>query len=101
MAKQTRKMEDRRTLRTKRAIREAFIKLSSKKDINRITVSELSELADIGRGTFYLHYKDVFDLMGTLENEALTNLASMSEDMYNNKGVTDLQPLLDTVVSYI
>ena len=44
---------DRRVLKTKRAIRNAFAKLMVEKDINDITVMELSETADINRKTFY------------------------------------------------
>ena len=32
---------------------------------------ELTELADLNRGTFYLHYKDVFDLLEKTESELL------------------------------
>lgn len=93
-------MEDRRILRTKRAIREAFITLASQTDINKITVSKLSELADLGRGTFYLHYRDIFDLMESLENEALTDLAVMSEDAYAGRQI-GLQLILEATVGYI
>ena len=48
-------MEDRRSIKTKRAIKEAFLKLLHEKEINKITVSDLSRRADLGRGTFYLH----------------------------------------------
>jgi hypothetical protein len=40
-----------------------------KKPVKDISVRELTELADINRGTFYLHYHDVFDLLQNLEEE--------------------------------
>ena len=40
-------MTDRRVNRTKRQIKKALINLLSKKDLSRITVSEITELADI------------------------------------------------------
>ena len=52
-------MTDRRVNRTKRQIKKALINLLSKKALSRITVSEITELADIGRGTFYTHYQDL------------------------------------------
>ena len=55
-------MTDRRVNRTKRQIKKALINLLSKKALSRITVSEITELADIGRGTFYTHYQDIYDL---------------------------------------
>lgn len=53
---------DRRVKRTERAIQSAFFKLISEKDMNKITVKELCELADINKSTFYLHYRDIYDL---------------------------------------
>ncbi|WP_425524836.1 TetR/AcrR family transcriptional regulator [Bacillus atrophaeus] len=62
-------MGDRRSIKTKSAIKHAFLKLLHEKEINKITVSDLSKKADISRGTFYLHYKDVFDLYEQIEDE--------------------------------
>lgn len=53
---------DRRSTRTKQAIKQAFLDLTKEKPINKITIAELSQQADIGRGTFYTHYEDIYDL---------------------------------------
>ncbi|MCI5955329.1 MAG: TetR/AcrR family transcriptional regulator [Lachnospiraceae bacterium] len=42
------------------------------KDIKDISVKELSDLADINRGTFYLHYNDIYDMLGKMEDELFT-----------------------------
>jgi len=55
-------MKDRRVLKTERAIRETFLSLLKDTNLNQITVTELSRRTDLGRGTFYLHYRDVYDL---------------------------------------
>jgi AcrR family transcriptional regulator len=60
---------DRRVKKTKKNIRDALTELMHEKGVKDITVRELSELADINRGTFYTHYKDVFDLLEQIENE--------------------------------
>ena len=51
---------DRRTKRTKKLLTDAFITLLSTKNLNEITIKELCDTADINRGTFYLHYQDLF-----------------------------------------
>lgn len=61
--------EDRRVRKTKKAMMEALTKLLSKKPLNSISVREISDLADINRGTFYLHYRDVYDMVEKLQNE--------------------------------
>ena len=52
---------DRRVKYTKMIIRETFINLLEKKNINKITVSEICKEADINRATFYRYYLDVYD----------------------------------------
>lgn len=65
---------DLRVKKTKSAIINAFLQLRSKKPLERITVKELSDLAEINKATFYLHYKDIYDLSETLENELLDSV---------------------------
>lgn len=72
---------DRRTVRTKNMIKDAFIKLLSQKGFNSISITEITEKADINRGTFYLHYKDKYDLMEKLENELVENLHAIIESV--------------------
>lgn len=62
------KQLDRRVRKTKRQIRNAFTALMLEKNIADITVREIAELADVNRGTFYAHYKDVNDLLAQLES---------------------------------
>ena len=52
-------------------IRKSFTKLLSLKPIQSISVKELCEEAGINRGTFYTHYKDLYDLRDSIEEEAL------------------------------
>ncbi len=63
------KKVDGRVRRTKRLLREGLTELISQKSIKKITVRELSDLVEINRGTFYLHYKDIYDLVEQIENE--------------------------------
>lgn len=68
---------DRRVRKTREALRRCLTTLLQKKKIQEITVRELAEMADINRGTFYLHYKDVYDLMEQMENELMAELEQM------------------------
>ena len=65
---------DLRVKKTKSAIINSFLELRSKKPLERITVKELSDLAQINKATFYLHYKDIYDLSESLEEELLDNV---------------------------
>ena len=63
--------QDRRVKKTKKILKQALARLLLEKDLKDITVKELTTIADVNRGTFYLHYKDVYDLYEQLENETL------------------------------
>ena len=65
---------DRRVVRTKQQIRQALIDLLSQKSENNISVRELTQKANINRGTFYIHYKDIHDLVEQLVDEGVEKL---------------------------
>ena len=60
---------NRRTLYTKKIIKESLIELLQTNDIHQITVTNICKKADINRGTFYTYYKDAFDLLQSIEDE--------------------------------
>jgi len=63
------KREDRRVIYTKRVIRDSFLELLSEKPVEKISVTEICNNADINRGTFYAHYSDPYDLKQKLTEE--------------------------------
>ena len=65
---------DLRQQRTKRSIVNAFLSLRSEKPLEKITVRELSERAEIHKATFYLHYHDVYELSEQLETEVIDRI---------------------------
>ena len=76
------KKEDRRVRRTKKLLTQALTQLLQEKQINEITVKELTDLADMNRGTFYLYYKDMFDMLEKIEDgmfEALDEIVSLHD----------------------
>jgi AcrR family transcriptional regulator len=60
---------DIRAKKTRSSIINAFLELRSKKPLEKITIKELSEKAMINKATFYLHFKDIYDLSDNLETE--------------------------------
>ena len=73
------KPTDRRVLRTKKNIRQAFLHLLSEKSLSQITVKELSNLADINRKTFYMYYSNIEDILAELEDELVLKLVHVFE----------------------
>ena len=54
--------QDLRVVKTLSSIESAFLTLLEKNDLDKITVTELARTARINKGTFYLHYTDIYDL---------------------------------------
>lgn len=74
---------DLRKQRTQKNIIDAFMNLRAKKRLEKITVTELSQLAMINKATFYQHYKDIYDLSDQLEKKAIQEiLASLPHPEY-------------------
>lgn len=64
--------QDRRVTKTKKSIKDAFTSLMLEThSLQSISVTKLVEKADIGRGTFYLHYSDLDALQDEIEDDIL------------------------------
>ena len=65
---------DIRIEKTRQSIINAFIELRSHKELERITIKELCEKAQINKSTFYSHYQDIYHLSDTLETEVVVSI---------------------------
>lgn len=86
-------MSERKT-ETKKLIKVAFTKLLKEKGFNNITVSDITNMAKINRGTFYLHYTDKFDLLEKLENDSIEDLKELlfNKDTHDASNPKELFP---------
>lgn len=71
---------DRRVKYTRKVIKDCFFDLLKEKEINKITVSELCNKADINRATFYRYYLDIYDLLDQIQNEFILELKEISSE---------------------
>ena len=71
---------DLRQKKTLRAIAQSFYALRAQKKLESITVTELCKHAEISKATFYLHYRDIFDLSEQMQNEVIESIFSQMED---------------------
>lgn len=83
------KNQDLRVKRTLRSIREAFYELIQEKDFESISITELTERADINRKTFYLHYSSIMDLATEVEEEILEDLTSQFNSIKDPYDITE------------
>lgn len=55
--------KDRRINRTRRQLRNALMSLILERGYNAVTIEDITERADLGRTTFYLHFRDKEELL--------------------------------------
>jgi AcrR family transcriptional regulator len=81
---------DRRIRRTQKALHAALISLVLEKDYDSITVQEILDRADIGRSTFYLHFRDKDELLiSGMENlkETLNAAIEQKRDSFGSQQI--------------
>ncbi|MBP5308437.1 MAG: TetR/AcrR family transcriptional regulator [Clostridia bacterium] len=61
--------QDIRVVKTRAAVRRAFLSLACEKAVTDISIKEIADEAKINRTTFYLHYKSVEDIYHDIINE--------------------------------
>lgn len=65
---------------TEEAFEEAFLQLYAKAPLRRISVAQVAERAGYTRGTFYLHYESLEDLLRRVEDGLLAELHAVVDD---------------------
>ncbi len=93
--------QDRRIRRTQRLLKDSLIELMEQKEFKNISVKDITELADLNRGTFYLHYTDTYHLLRELEADVLQDFQQMITSYTNNFQRGTLLPILTPVIDYI
>ena len=74
-------MADRRTKNTRRAVKEALLRLLAAKPLAQITVAELAAEADVSRSTFYTHYANTHRVFTALMRDFLGEVRPLSAQL--------------------
>jgi AcrR family transcriptional regulator len=82
---------DRRVQRTRQALRNALLELIQEKEYDSISVEEITQRANLGRATFYLHYKDKEDLLVDEFNERVNERARIISEIPFSAWLPDLE----------
>ncbi len=90
MTKETRK-KDRRVIRTQRCIRNALAQLLVEKDVEKISIKEIAERADVDRKTVYNYYKSVYEILAEMENDWVEDFDGFTKRLENERGAEYLQ----------
>lgn len=92
---------DKRVIKTKNAIFDAFKALVQEKDMADITISELTMRANITRSTFYMYYNTVSDVRTDIENQIIARIDKIMSETDLAEAMSSPYTLLSTVADEI
>ncbi|MGU3469700.1 TetR/AcrR family transcriptional regulator [Paenibacillus sp. D51F] len=79
---------DPRVLRTRQLLKDALIDLLQEMDLEKISVNRIAERATINRVTFYLHYRDIPDMLEKMADDMVDDI----QRVLNQSAVNDRSP---------
>lgn len=88
---------DLRVKKTLLSIKKAFFLIRKRKPIDKISIKELSEKAMINKATFYLHYKDIYDLSESLEKELIKTIIDDVKECELDKSFAKYKTFINTL----
>ena len=71
--------EDRRAKRSRRMLKESLLALMQEKKFQEISARDVTERADLNRGTFYLHYPDTQALLESIIDDTISEAAHLRQ----------------------
>lgn len=92
--------------KTNAAILNALVTVGKTKSLNQITVSDLTRLSGISRGTFYLHYLDKDDLVTKVKDSISSKFQLMLDTgidgtmNYQDLSVGQPYPVIEDIVAF-
>lgn len=87
------KANDLRVVKTKQALHNALMTLLSEKPLENISITEICRVANVNRGTFYLHYEQKEGLFEEYFQEIMEDLYNSYEEPYRAVATLDKNQL--------
>lgn len=85
------KKQPEKTAQTRQRMINAFWEIAEKKGISKVIISEVTKCAGFNRGTFYVYFSDVDDLLYQAEQEIISDLCPKISSVIANAGTLDFQ----------
>lgn len=94
--------DDRRAKRSRRLLKESLLDLMREKDFRDISARDITDTADLNRGTFYLHYPDTQALLESIEDDIVAEAQALVDEHRDDVDSEEsLAPVLLPLLDYI
>lgn len=101
MTNQPTSRTDLRVLRTRRSLRDAFIELLQDMELEKISVNRIAERATVSRVTFYLHYRDIQDMLEKMADEMIGDIRGILIKRADNPTIEENWPIMVNLLEHI
>ena len=96
------KQEDRRRIKTRQQIMQAFEQLIMEEGYDQMNVLKLTSKAKINRSTFYDHYADLDELYHSIIDDLMAHFTSfLVPEVFSEEGVVNLEKLHEIIVNIL
>lgn len=95
------KTRNRNAERSVRLLESAFLELLAEKPYEKITVTDVTARADLNRGTFYAHFKNMDDLMNTAVDTLTDTLSNLLIQVMDPSCIENPMPVLEQTGNFI
>ena len=94
--------EDRRARRSRKLLKESLLELMKRKSFADISVRDITDVADMNRATFYLHYSGTTELLQSVEEDLLSELRSLIDaHMQETVAIGSIAPVFEPVLDFV
>lgn len=82
-------------------IKDGLLQLLSQKDLSKISITNLVQLVGINRATFYLHYKNINDIVKDVEKDIFLRYNKIREKLANVDIYADISLFVNLIGEYM
>lgn len=94
--------EDRRARRSRRLLKESLLEQLRHKPLAEISVRDVTDGADMNRGTFYLHYTGTAELLESVEAELMEELQGLiDQHIQETRAEGTVYPVLEPLLDFV
>ena len=94
-------LSERRPLKTIRALKAVLVDLLQTRDLQNISIKEITDKAAISRGTFYLHFSDIFALYQAIERDVVDSINSIINSKVPIQDEDELEKIIGSIFDYL
>lgn len=93
--------EYRSALRSRTLIRNALLALMRDKSFDKITITEVARKANVNRGTFYAHYRNLSEVLESIQDDVTAQLGALFSQFDTSRLYYECERMLNAGVEFI